>query len=341
MLLWLCMRREQERLIGNAKYAIGIAWACLVGLMITSVLVYRPDLFSTKSSSPIDSATTKMWTAPDTSEFENHPNGAQLRYGRNLIAHTSKYLGPNGAVAQISNGMNCQNCHLYAGTKPYGNNFGSVASLYPRFRERSGTKESIEKRVNDCLQRSLNGQPLDSLSKEMRSIVAYLTWVGSNVPKGTKAPGSGLWKISILNRAADSIRGKHVYEESCRICHGNQGEGLMRFNKKEYVFPPLWGDYSFNTAAGLYRISNLANYVYANMPMGASYKQPQLTEEQAWDVAAYIVSKQRPVKMFVQDWPNVNTKPFDHPFGPYADTLSEATHKYGPFQEILQLRKEK
>ena len=41
-------------------------------------------------------------------------------YGQELIAHTSKYLGPKGSVAQITNGMNCQNCHLQAGAKAWG-----------------------------------------------------------------------------------------------------------------------------------------------------------------------------------------------------------------------------
>src|SRR5215204_1573816 len=50
------------------------------------------------------------------------------RYGHQLIAKTSYYLGPDGIVAQISNGMNCQNCHLSAGTVPWGNNYSAVYS---------------------------------------------------------------------------------------------------------------------------------------------------------------------------------------------------------------------
>ncbi len=108
----------------------------------------------------------------------------------------------------ISNGMNCQNCHLEAGTKPFGNNYGSVASTYPKFRARSGQLESIEKRVNDCLERSLNGSPLDSLSEEMRSIVAYIQWLGKDVPKGQKAAGSGLVEMKWLDRPADPVAGE-------------------------------------------------------------------------------------------------------------------------------------
>lgn len=272
--------------------------------------------------------TDSLWHAPDTSGMPN----AQVRYGRKLIANTSHYLGPQGTVSTISNGMNCQNCHLDAGTKPFGNNFGSVASLYPKFRARSGGKESIEKRINDCLQRSLNGQPLDSLSQEMRAMVAYILWVGKDVKKGAVAPGSGLKEIPRLLRAADTVRGKVVYNNQCRVCHQSNGQGMMLGSKKGFTFPPLWGERSFNTAAGLFRISNMAKYVRYNMPQGVTYEQPILTEEDAWDVAAYILSKPRPVKVFAADWPKLETKPFDYPFGPYSDTLSETHHKFGPWR---------
>jgi thiosulfate dehydrogenase len=40
----------------------------------------------------------------------------QLEYGKDLISY--QIFGPNGSVKKISNGMNCSNCHLDAGTKP-------------------------------------------------------------------------------------------------------------------------------------------------------------------------------------------------------------------------------
>ena len=81
------------------------------------------------------------WVAP--SLFSDNITKGNKRkmiiYGEDLIANTSKYFGPHGSVLQISNGMNCQNCHLDAGTRSWGNNYGAVASTYPKFRERSGT----------------------------------------------------------------------------------------------------------------------------------------------------------------------------------------------------------
>ncbi|MEK6548154.1 MAG: hypothetical protein AABZ56_07535, partial [Bacteroidota bacterium] len=71
-----------------------------------------------------DSNFTHLWTAPsDWRMMYLAPEEKNLvLYGRELISHTSDYLGPKGSVKSISNGMNCQNCHLNAGTQPWGNN---------------------------------------------------------------------------------------------------------------------------------------------------------------------------------------------------------------------------
>ena len=68
----------------------------------------------------------------------------------------------------------------------------------------------------------------------------------------------------------------------------------------------------------------------------ASHKNPFLTEEQCWDVAAYVNSQPRPHKNQNRDWPVVKNKPIDFPFAPYADDFSETQHKYGPFAPILE-----
>lgn len=281
---------------------------------------------------PDNGKTSSYWTAPDLNGIADANKKELVEYGKELIAHTAKYLGPKGSVMAISNGMNCQNCHLQAGTAVFGNNYGSVASTYPKFRARSGTKEDIPKRVNDCFERSLNGKPLDEESKEMKSIVAYIEYIGSNVPKGEKAAGSGLKELAYLDRAADPEKGKLVYASKCASCHQPDGAGLAM--GEEYSFPPLWGKNSYNDAAGLFRLSNFARYVKYNMPQGATHENPMLTDDEAWDVAAYVNSQQRPHKNTPKDWPDISKKPIDHPFGPYADQFTEKQHKYGPFKPI-------
>src|SRR5688500_16762607 len=66
-----------------------------------------------------DSNQAEIWTAPDIVRLNDEPDAELLRYGRELIANTSKYFGPAGIVAPIANGLNCQNCHLDAGTRPF------------------------------------------------------------------------------------------------------------------------------------------------------------------------------------------------------------------------------
>jgi thiosulfate dehydrogenase len=265
-------------------------------------------------------------------KYQLKPEDSLERYGHELISNTSYYLGPKGTVAALTNGMNCQNCHLEGGSLPWGNNYSAVVSTYPKFRARSGAVETISKRVNDCMERSLNGNPLDSNSREMRAIIAYMTWLGEGIPKGTTPKGAGIRDLEELDRPADPKRGMLVYQQQCQSCHGANGAGQANLEGYGYVYPPLWGPNSYNTGAGLYRISRLAGYVKYNMPFGqANYHTPILSDAESWDVAAYINSMPHPVKDISADWPDISKKPKDHPFGPFADGRSEVEHKYGPW----------
>lgn len=285
---------------------------------------------------------SKIWEAPDPYLAKTDEHASLIAYGRDLVARTQDYFGEKGLVRPGSiNNMNCQNCHLDAGSKPYGNNYFAVYSTYPQMRARSGSLETIPKRVNDCFERSLNGQALDTTSREMRAIVAYMQWLGAGVPKGEKPKGSGLAEVPFLDRPADPANGQEIYVAKCASCHGANGQGLPMAADSPRNYPPLWGDKSYNQAAGLFRMSRFAAYVKANMPFGASYQSPQLSDEEAWDVAAFVNSQPRPHKATQSDWPDISKKPIDHPFGPYADEFSEKQHKFGPFKPIEALQKKR
>ncbi len=339
--------KESQKLLKVVSYLIQLVLLLVLGILLTPIIIWKGDAiiqyFTPKLKEPIamelQKDTIAYWKAKDLSLIEDKNTRELAEYGKELIVHTSNYLGPKGSVASISNGLNCQNCHLEAGTKVYGNNYGSVASTYPKLRPRSGAIEDIYKRVNDCFERSLNGKALDTLSKEMQAIKTYINYIGSNVPKGQKAIGSGLKDLDFLNRAADTSKGGMVYATKCKTCHMPQGEGQLSPDGTAYSYPPLWGKNSYNDAAGLYRLSNFAKYVKYNMPQGVSHGEPQLSDEEAWDVAAYVNSQARPHKNTPHDWPDITKKPIDHPFGPYADSFSEKQHKYGPFKPIATQRK--
>lgn len=289
------------------------------------------------SAQPTDSG-DGLWEAPNEELIDQEPHAELIHYGKKLIAATSVYLGPKGSVAPLSNGMNCQNCHLEAGTKLYANNYAAVAATYPKFRERSGRVESIYKRIKDCFERSLNGQAPDSISKEMQAIIAYINWLGKDVPKRKKPEGAGLVDLPFMERAADPEKGKKVYISTCQNCHGENGEGQMMSSGLAYTYPPLWGNNSYNTGAGLHRLSRFAGFVKICMPNGAGYNNIQLSNEEAWDVAAFVNTQPRPTMNLSKDWPDISGKPVDHPYGPYADGFDEKQHKYGPYEPIVALR---
>jgi thiosulfate dehydrogenase len=286
--------------------------------------------------SPVSVKPVKAWVAPDTSTIPDTEEGDLIRYGRKLITNTSEYLGPKGSVANISNGMNCQNCHLNAGTKSFGNHFALVASGYPRFRPRSGRVETIEFRVNDCMERSLNGQTLDSLSREMRAYVAFFKWIGKDVKAGDNVEDTAVEPLPFLDRPADPEKGKAIYVAKCKVCHGSKGQGLLRPDSTGFTYPPLWGEGSYNIGAGMHRLTRLAGFIKNNMPFGSTAENPQLSNEEAWDIAAYISSQPRPTKDVSRDWPEIATKPFDYPYGPYLNKFTEEQHRYGPFGPIKQ-----
>lgn len=329
------MTEEDKHFVGSVDLIIK-ALAVLLGIFVLMAGMYFSAI---EQPAVVGQPRTEVkwreqyWRPPDGLQLAAHPDGGKIRYGRELIAHTSKYLGPRGSVAHVSNGMNCQNCHLDAGTRIFGNNYSAVAATYPKFRARSGSIEGFEKRINDCFQRSLNGIGLPPGSKEMQAMVAYLKWLGEGVAPNTRPAGVGLVSLTFLERPADPVRGAKAYEALCTQCHGHDGAGKLNDAGNEWQYPPLWGPDSYNVGAGLFRLSKFAAYVKANMPYGVSFEKPLLSDEQCWDIAAFVNSQPRPVMDLSGDWPDVSQKPFDHPFGPYDDELNERQHKFGPFAQ--------
>jgi len=313
---------RDEKIVGNSTTSV-------------SILTALASPGASPRSIPADA-----WKAPDASTIQVGKTGEMIRYGRELIAHTADYFGPKGSIAQISNGMNCQNCHLAGGSKLFGNDYASFISSYPKMSGRSGKVEPVSERLAECFDRSLAGKVPDTSKKEIQAMLAYMKWIGKDVKKGQKLFGNATENLILMDNPADPIKGRVVFTMKCQSCHGNNGEGMLAADKKSYTNPPLWGKHSYNDGAGMYRITNLAGFVKNNMPFGATYERPQLTDEEAWNVAAYINSQPRPHKDQHKDWTNPGKKPIDFPYGPYADKFSEKQHKYGPFKQIKDAQKE-
>ena len=187
----------------------------------------------------------------------------------------------------------------------------------------------------------MNGRALPLESREMKAFSSYMRWLSTGIPDGAKLRGAGTLQIKEPDRAADLDRGAKVYAQFCAACHGADGAGQRAQNGLGYQFPPLWGRDSFNNGAGMSRLLTAAAYARHNMPLGIRFDTPFLTDEQAYDVAGYIVSQSRPEKANLdKDFPIRLQKPIDSPYGPYADEFSAEQHKFGPFGPIRAKVKE-
>lgn len=189
--------------------------------------------------------------------------------------------------ANSGNALRCVSCHLDNGTRPTAMSWLGTAARYPRYRARPGYEETLARRVNECIGRSLAGKMLPEDGQEMRDMLAYLETM----------------RASARPAAVDSVklvgvvsRGEVGYAGQCARCHGANGAGLPAL-----AAPAVWGSESYATGAGMARQYTLATFVRHNMPFDHA---DTLTAQEAADIAAFVLTKPRqdhPGKE--RDWP--------------------------------------
>ena len=93
----------------------------------------------------------------------------------------------------------------------------------------------------------------------------------------------------------------------------------------------------------MHRVITSDEFIKGNMPFGqATWDRPKLTDEEAFNVAGYINSFDRPYKANTEnDYPDKKLKPVSTSYGPWVDGFSAEQHKYGPFLPIISYYKEK
>ncbi len=200
--------------------------------------------------------------------------------GYNIMVHTQEY-----AHDYVGDLLSCTNCHFAAGISTGGKGAGislaGVAASYPQYSVRSKRVITLRDRINNCFQRSMNGKALPIDSKEMLALETYFQWISKNFPIYQDVPWLGAGVVD-SNHTPNAQAGEAIYNYYCALCHGVDGKG-------DKQIPPLWGPESFNDGAGMNIMSMLAPFIQQNMP----YTDATLTQEQALDVAAYIISKPR------------------------------------------------
>lgn len=269
-----------------------------------------------------------------------------VQEGYRLVSESPKYMGPKAASEDLrftGNNLSCTNCHMKGGTQQGSAAWAGITRRFPQFGGRANKVGSIEERINGCMQRSMNGKKLPEDSRQMKAIVAYMEWLGSDMPEDQIESYKGYARLQIPDMAVDLDRGEEIYARECAVCHGQDGQGISSPNPSQgYLYPPLWGPDSYNDGAGMHRVITAAEFIRSNMPFGmATFKNPKLSDEEAFHVAGYINSFPRPHKPDTdQDYPDLKLKPVSTPYGPWADDFSPEQHKFGPFPPIIAYYRE-
>lgn len=232
----------------------------------------------------VASASHPYFQPPLESELPENAFGQLVQEGRALFVDTK-----NRAPDYVGNGLACANCHIEQGRKANSAPLWGAYPMYPAYRSKNDKVNSYTERLQGCFQYSMNGTPPAAESHVIAALTAYSYWLSTGAPSGQALPGRGYPEVPEPEGGYDLVKGKQIYAAQCLICHGENGEGQKSGN--DYVFPPLWGADSYNWGAGMHRINTAAGFIKENMPLGQG---GSLSDAQAWHVAAFINSQERP-----------------------------------------------
>ncbi|MEO7941338.1 MAG: c-type cytochrome [Burkholderiaceae bacterium] len=229
-------------------------------------------------------APSPAFTPPNENQLPDGAYGKVVRLGEQIFLSTGK-----NAAQFVGNDLSCGNCHLDAGRKADSAPMWAAFIHYPAYRGKTGKVDTLAARIQGCFTYSMNGKAPPQDDEVMTALQTYFFWLATGAPVGTAVKGSGYPDLQRPAMAPDRARGAAVYAENCAFCHGANGQGQRSGTAQ--VFPPLWGPRSFNWGAGMHRIGTAAAFIHANMPLGSG---GSLSEQQAWDVALFMNSHERP-----------------------------------------------
>lgn len=210
--------------------------------------------------------------------------GAEIALGRRIFTDTAA-----AAPAFVGNDLRCSNCHLDAGRLAHSAPLWGAFVMFPQYRQKNGHVNTFAERMQGCFRFSMNGKAPPAGDPVLVALESYASFLATGAPHGVRLPGQGYPKLKAPPLAPDYVRGQDVYQANCALCHGDDGAGQRSGGK--VVFPPVWGARSYNWGAGMAQIDNAAAFIKANMPFSQGGR---LSDQQAWDVAAYIDGKPRP-----------------------------------------------
>jgi cytochrome c len=218
-------------------------------------------------------------------------NWAHIKRGYELTTQTYELLPKYVPKAKL----HCASCHLNAGGNMSAAWWVNLIQEYP-------TLPDLQNRINGCFERSLNGKPLCTpagnpttgnpppcdKNADMKAFTTYMDWLTEQ----WNNPGTSVHGFPWIppRMTGSPVKGKAIFQQKCAVCHGLDGQG--RYENNTYYRPALWGPHSFNKSAGMFSSPGmLAEFLRWNMPLGAG---GLLTDQEAWDVQAYVDGQPRP-----------------------------------------------
>lgn len=224
------------------------------------------------------------FASPPDSAIPNDQFGDMVRLGEAIFTNPSAHAAP-----YVGNTLKCSNCHLDGGRLAGSAPMGAAYVAYPAFRAKNGHVNTFAERLQGCFRFSMNGTAPPLGDEVLVALESYAYFLARGAPTGEMLPGRGYPKLPKPAQGMGFARGTIVFGEKCALCHGADGQGQKADG--ETVFPALWGGDSFNWGAGMESIENAAGFIKANMPLGQGNS---LTDQQAWDVATFMDSHERP-----------------------------------------------
>lgn len=221
----------------------------------------------------------------------DHLNWVAIRRGYALATNTYELLPKYVPKAKL----HCSSCHLSAGGNSDAAWWVDLGSEYP-------TRPQLQGRINHCFTNSLNGIALCTpaskgkkgncdTNTDMNAITTYMQWLDEQAAALPLCNTVDHGYPPIANLTGNATNGQNIFVQKCAVCHRLDGQG--RYESNTYYRPALWGPRSFNQAAGMFSDpALLAAFVRWNMPLMAG---GLLTDQEAWDVEAFLHSKPRPV----------------------------------------------
>ena len=253
-------------------------------IVLTLTSAPSPAVFADAGAVPAGPDQRGSFASPPDSAIPDDAFGADVKRGRAIFTDPSVY-----AAAFVGNSLKCSNCHLDAGRRANSSPLAAAYVEYPAYREKNGHVNTFEERLRECFRFSMNGVAPPPGDKVLVALQTYAFFLAKGAPTGEALPGRGYPTLADPPLGRDYARGERVFAAKCALCHGSDGAGQKA--NGHTVYPALWGADSFNWGAGMELIKNAAGFIKANMPLGHGNS---LTDQEAWDVATFVDSHERP-----------------------------------------------